>query len=789
MGNHLSTILAFLCVPLLVAYAAAKALQRPAVRWGLVDYPGGRKAHAAPTPTIGGLAILLAVAAGLLIARFLPTVPLSLLDYAPLWVALLLMGGVGLRDDLKGLGSYPKLISQMAIAGLVVGWGGLRLTDLGQWPGGEVIGLGLLAAPLAWLGVVGFMNALNMMDGLDGLAGGCVFVMLGWLAIAALLAGAVAPAMVALMVAAAVLGFLFHNLRTPLRRRASVFLGDTGSLTLGLVVIWLGLEIAQVPGRSISPMGIAWVLVLPVLDTLSLMIRRVLRGQNPFQADRNHLHHILGRAGFTPAQSAAVLILLSLALGGVGVIGSTIGVPDIVLGIALVGVAVAHYLFVRYAWRSTRALRRLHANGASLSAADRLALGGLYLGVLGLSLAALPLLWLGLGLVALATLGQFEVMWRDLKRLPLTWLSVAVLVWLTAASLRDPALDLDRWAVLFWASGVLALPLGWWFAQLRTHAPGFFATLIAGVLMAWSGSLDWPMLEAGSLRTAEYWQSPPSGELLLVMMLMPLIAGAALSLSGLSRRWRARALLGASVVLILLTLTLLLGSQSRVVILAGLVGLITMLVTTRLHHMGWRLWAGLGLTVMFTLLAASLLANGFKPPGVSLNDEYLAPLQAGLLMLAGEPELAQQVDRAVFARLDDWGAALAAMAERPLAGWGRVTVDTPSLYAVVGLTGGFIGLGLFVGLLVLTLVALGRVGDRHLWPSAQMIAAHGIVGTLAGYLLLSSLVVTPLAGVLFAGVIALGVAAAVQVNADKDQGGLPASTPDHVVSFSRRYTA
>jgi len=327
LGSHWSTVLPFLCIPLLVAYAAGKALQRPAVHWGLVDYPGGRKAHASPTPTIGGLAILLALVASLLVASFLPAVHLPVLAYAPLWVGLFIMGAVGLRDDLTGLGSYPKLISQMVIAGLVVGWGGLRLNDLGLWPGGEVIGLGLLAAPMAWLGVVGVMNALNMMDGLDGLAGGCVFVMLGWLAAAALLAGAVAPAMVSLTVAAAVLGFLFHNLRTPLRRRASVFLGDTGSLTLGLVVIWLGLEIAQVPGRAVSPMGIAWVLVLPVLDTLSLMIRRVLRGQNPFHADRNHLHHILGRAGFTPGQSAAVLILLSLGLGAVGVVGSAISDP------------------------------------------------------------------------------------------------------------------------------------------------------------------------------------------------------------------------------------------------------------------------------------------------------------------------------------------------------------------------------------------------------------------------------------------------------------------------------
>ncbi|WP_295544511.1 glycosyltransferase family 4 protein, partial [uncultured Thiohalocapsa sp.] len=256
---------------LLLAFAIAtillKALRRPAMRLGLVDKPGGRKAHERATPSIGGLAIVIAFATAY--ALFPPAQP-SL----PAWVGFLGLALIGLLDDFQGLRSWPKLIAQIVAAVLAVVWGGLLLNDLGTWPSGAPIALGAAAAALTVFAVVGFVNAVNMLDGLDGLAGGVVVVILLWLAYAATLAGAQDAAYLSLLLAAAVLGFLVHNLRSPFRRRASVFMGDAGSLALGFAVAWLAIEISQAPQRVISPVGIAWIVVLPVMDTVSLMLRR-----------------------------------------------------------------------------------------------------------------------------------------------------------------------------------------------------------------------------------------------------------------------------------------------------------------------------------------------------------------------------------------------------------------------------------------------------------------------------------------------------------------------------------
>lgn len=761
-----------IAIALITSIIGIKVLRRHAVRWNLIDQPGGRKAHERPTPTIGGLAIMLGFAVALGMSAFSAQVTIDLLAYWPLWLSLLLMAGIGLMDDRRGVSSRPKLLVQVLVGAVVIFAGDVVLRDLGVWPSGQALTLGIAAIPVTWLGIVGFINALNMMDGVDGLAGGCVFVMLGWLAVAAGLGGALASAQIGLLLGAAVVGFLLHNMRSPLRRRASVFLGDTGSLVLGLAVIWLGIEVAQAPNREVSPIGIAWVLVLPVLDTLSLIIRRLLRGQNPFQADRNHLHHILGRAGFSPGQSAAILVGLSFGFGAVGVVGSAIGVPDVVLAVALFAVASLHYLFVRYAWRSTRALRRLRASGIRLKAADRTALIGLYIGVLGVALALQNLALIGLVLVGLASLWRMSGMWADLRHVPAAGWAVALLVWLSVAAWRDPDLSISRWLPLLWASGALALPLGWWFARLRGHAVGLFAVLLLGAVVAWSGSLEWRMLEAGFLRVADYWQSPRVGGLLLALVLMPLIAAMAASVFALHRRWRARAVFGGSAVILSLTLTLLLGSQSRTAVVAGAAGLLVMLLAAFLHRVDWRQWMGLAGIGVATLLTASLLANQFKPPGVSLNEEYLAPLQSVLLAAASEPRLAAAADAAVAGRLADWQAAWQVVGERPLAGWGRFVgleggpgsapLNVESLYALMGLVGGLLAVCLF-GLLMLSVItAIARVGHAGLWPMPQVIASHGIVGAVLVFLLLSPLVDAALSGILLNAVLALGVAAAVQ---------------------------
>ena len=737
-----------------ITAVALKLLRRPAMRWRLVDQPGGRKTHERPTPVIGGVVILVAFTLAFTMLTPGTGNPAG-------WAGFILLGLAGLVDDAFGLRSFPKLLIQILAAGMAVLWGGLVLNELGSWSADTVITLGVLAIPVTWFAMVGFINAVNMLDGLDGLAGGVVVVMLLWLAFAAGLAGLQAPVHIALLLAAALAGFLIHNLRSPWRRRASVFLGDSGSLALGFAVGWLAIEISQAPGRVISPIGIAWILVLPVMDTLSLMIRRMIRGRNPFHADRNHLHHVLGRAGFTQAQAAAILILISLVLGAVGVFGSLIGVPDVLLGAGLIAVASAHYLFVRYAWRSTRALKRLRASSQPLSGYDQLALSGMVLFALGLPFAAEAFMWLGLALLAVASLPQAGVIAADLRCIRMTWIALALLAWLTLAQWLGPDAVDARWLALFGISGLLAMFFGWWLQRLRFYLSALLATAVVSTLLASSSSVRWPMLEAGLIRGGIQGSDSAVGGVLLALMIMPLIAGFASGFAHFRQRWRARALFGASAVLITLALLFLLGSESRSAIIAGLAGLLVLVVAAAAHGVGQRLWAGVAGGAISLVLLASLLANIFKPPETSLTEAYLEPVQSALLYLAGEPGLASERYPAVSARLDDWRLAWQRIAERPLAGHGEMVDGNASAYALLGLMGGWVALGLFILLILFAIAAIARIGVLGHWPLSHVLAAHGAIGVVLMYLFFSPLVFTLEGVLLFNGVLALGVAAAV----------------------------
>ncbi|MEX0374618.1 O-antigen ligase family protein [Spiribacter pallidus] len=769
-------LLAFATVAMLL-----KALRRPAMRMGLVDQPGGRKAHKRATPTIGGLAIVAGFATAYSLS---PPAQISV----PAWIGLAGLAFVGYLDDLKGLRSWPKLMAQLAAALIATVLGGLVIEDLGTWPGGSSMALGGAAIPLTVFALVGFVNAVNMLDGLDGLAGGVVAVMLLWLAYAATLAGAQDAAYLSLLLAAAVLGFLLHNLRSPFRRRASVFMGDAGSLALGFAVAWLAIEISQAPQRVISPVGIAWIVVLPVMDTVSLMLRRLLRGQNPFHADRNHLHHILGRAGFSTGQSAAILIALSAGLGAVGVGGSAIGVPDVVLGSALIAVAGAHYLFVRYAWRSTRALKRLRAQAGPMDWPTRMALAGGYIGLAAVPFAAERLMLAAYSLVLLASALCIRAVAADLRRLPFTWLALGLCVWLSLAMWQGPTPAVAASWLPVALSGLLALPLGWWLVRLRTHGLPLLVVLVASTLLALGSAAEWPALEAGFIQTSSHWGNPTADGLLLALVLMPLSVAAATGLAAFRQRWRARAVAVTALVTIAITLLLLLGTSSRTALAAALIGLFVLVIASAAHGVGQRVWAGIVGCAIILVLATSLLANAFKPPGLSLTEEYWEPVQSAMLYAAGETELAGERYPVVAVRLDQWRRAWKAVAERPLAGWGVLSVsdvdgvqdgavgevtgrEAPHLsaladqkssaYAVLALMGGWTALGLFLLIGFSAVVGIARAGAGGHWPLAHAIAAHGAMGMVLAFLFFSPLVMSLAGAALLNGVLALGVAAAV----------------------------
>ncbi|MFA9462631.1 MraY family glycosyltransferase [Thiohalorhabdus sp. Cl-TMA] len=326
-------------------------LRRPAVRLRLVDIPGGRKAHDGEVPLVGGIGLFATFA---LVALLLPN---ELGSYRGLFFGMGILLIAGVLDDLHDIRARDKFIVQMIAAGVLVFWGDLTVAHLGTFPGIGELRLGPLAAPFTLLCVVGLVNAVNMLDGVDGLAGGVVLVVLAWLSLMAGIEGYPQFIVLPAILASAVLAFLVFNYPHPWRPRASVFLGDSGSLLLGFAVAWFTLELGTHPGNTVPPITMAWILALPVFDTVILIGRRLVKGRHPMAADREHLHHIFQRARFTCRSTVYLQLAISTFMGAVGVGSWLLGVPEWVMYVLLLGVFLGHLYFVMHAWRMVRVIR------------------------------------------------------------------------------------------------------------------------------------------------------------------------------------------------------------------------------------------------------------------------------------------------------------------------------------------------------------------------------------------------------------------------------------------------
>lgn len=308
----------------------------------LVDLPTGRKRHDGEVPLCGGLAIFVAFILGgfgLDEAYRLPW------NWALGFLVLVL---IGVADDRWRLPPLPRLATEVVAAAILsAGIGALLVIGIGT-PSPWHITAPVLVAALSILFIVGTANAINMLDGADGLAGATVAAALFWLALIAMHVGDRFVAIQAIVLIAAIIGFLVFNMRHPWRASASVFLGDAGSTILGGVLATFILCLASEgrPAPAVSCLTLAWLVVVPICDTLSLMIRRIAAGRNPLSSDRWHLHHLLLDCGVSPAAVAPIIAGASALCGAVAYCGIVFRVPDLYLALGLLVPLLAHTVFV-----------------------------------------------------------------------------------------------------------------------------------------------------------------------------------------------------------------------------------------------------------------------------------------------------------------------------------------------------------------------------------------------------------------------------------------------------------
>lgn len=312
----LSSILAFLItffsIPIIIQVARQKKL---------FDEPDERKVHKMVIPTLGGLGIF----AGFTMA-ILMGVPLGTPELQYFTAACIVIFFLGIKDDILVLSAAKKFIGQLVAAGIVIKFGGIQINNMHGF-------LGLTAIPhtvsiiLTLFTLVVIINSFNLIDGVDGLAGSLGLLTSLVFGSYFFYVGQLSYAVMAFAMAGSLVGFLIYNFSP-----AKIFMGDTGSLLIGLInsimvvkfINVAALQSVKMPLEASPAIGFA-ILIVPLFDTLRVFALRILDKRSPFSPDRTHVHHFLLDMGFNHRKvtllcvgTNLVFIAMAFLLRGLG---------------------------------------------------------------------------------------------------------------------------------------------------------------------------------------------------------------------------------------------------------------------------------------------------------------------------------------------------------------------------------------------------------------------------------------------------------------------------------------
>ena len=289
-------LVTFLCSALLMFL-----MRKVAVHIGAMDIPrseeGNRHIHKKATPKLGGVGIFLAFLVGYM-----------LFGEQSLRMNSILIGSfivvlTGILDDIKPIKATHKLLGHIVAACVIVFYGGILLNNITAF--GYSFDFGILAYPITILFIIACTNIINLIDGLDGLSGGICSIFYITIAIIGFFQGRTGSLVMVLtlIMLGSTLGFLLHNFHP-----AKIFAGDCATF-MGFIIAVITLLEFKGPALISFFVPVA-ILGIPILDTLFAIIRRLLKGQPPFQADKQHLHHQL--LGMNFSQVTTVLIIYGI---------------------------------------------------------------------------------------------------------------------------------------------------------------------------------------------------------------------------------------------------------------------------------------------------------------------------------------------------------------------------------------------------------------------------------------------------------------------------------------------
>ncbi len=281
LSGGLAFLITFFSIPVIIEVAKDKKL---------FDVPGGRKVHDAVIPTLGGLGIF----AGFIIATLIGVPPseASVLQY--FIASIMIIFFMGIKDDILILTATKKFVGQLIAAAILIKFGGIRIADMYG-----MMGIHSLSPTVSFIitlfTIVVITNSFNLIDGVDGLAGSLGLVTSITFGVYFYFNGQAMYSVIALSLAGSLVAFLIYNFNP-----AKIFMGDTGSLLIGLVNSILVIKFISIasnpastfPLQAAPALGFA-ILLVPLFDTLRVVSHRILSRRSPFSPDRNHIHHFL----------------------------------------------------------------------------------------------------------------------------------------------------------------------------------------------------------------------------------------------------------------------------------------------------------------------------------------------------------------------------------------------------------------------------------------------------------------------------------------------------------------
>lgn len=349
-------ILSFITA-LLVTFYAIPSIIRVARVKHLMDEPGYRSSHKTVTPSLGGIAIF----AGVLISIVLWT-PFELFgDLQYILAAFTIIFLIGAKDDILPMSPGRKFAGEFIATIILVTKSNIRITDFQGL-------FGIYEVPY-WVSIIislttilMIINAFNLIDGINGLTGMLTILITLFMTTWFFLVDELALSLISFSTTGACVAFLYYNISP-----AKIFMGDTGSLFIGLICSILAIQFIEVNGLvagesryaiSAAPVVAIGVLALPVLDTLRVFAGRILRGRSPFSAERNHIHHLTIDSGMTHMEASIVLTIFNA-----GIIYLVVSFQNIGINYLFFGLMVVYLLYVAVFYALAQRKQKLAQTG------------------------------------------------------------------------------------------------------------------------------------------------------------------------------------------------------------------------------------------------------------------------------------------------------------------------------------------------------------------------------------------------------------------------------------------